>query len=253
LLILYCIKNAVVASVLLATLCLAFGITQTVAEEIKPIEMGCNTFPPLKIDDLTGEAPGIHVEILQAAFAEAGLDFKYSFFPWKRAYSMAAKGRLDGLCSCSYRQDREPFFWFSEEIDSTSVGIITLKRNEKAFKSLAELHHLEVGVVRGYNLENELKEEGITYFSANNENQLLAMLVERRIDAIFSFEKPIRYYARAIKSRPKLAFSIFRVSPVYVCFSKKRQRSFEVMARFNQALRGIKRSGKIEEIINKYQ
>lgn len=215
------------------------------------VTFACNDFPPQKIKS-TGDFRGIDIDILSESFKIEGINSTYKFLPWKRALSKVRSGAFDGLCSCSYLKSRESDFLFSNKIGMTSVGVFVLKKNKVSITKLEDLKHMSVAVIRGYNLESELKKININATPVNQEIQLIKMLKAKRVDAIYSFKKPIEYIIQKNNLGNNFIFHELRNSSYYTCFSKKKSNSAYLLKTFNSGLEKIQKNGIYEKILRKY-
>tara|TARA_R110000868_G_scaffold117600_12_gene312410 strand:- start:26111 stop:26755 length:645 start_codon:yes stop_codon:yes gene_type:complete len=212
--------------------------------------MACNHFPPLKIEKPVGGMIGADIEVLNSAFTLAGIEVKTTYFPWKRALILAQNGKYDGLCSCSYTKDRENDFYYSDEIGRNSIGLYTVTK--EVITSLSTLNGKRIGVVRGYNLEEELKEYNLSIVTGANDINLLKMLKAKRIDAVYSYKTVIAELSKTNRFIKDLNYQEIYSAPYFTCFSKKAKDNKELLDIFNKNLKVIKANGSYEKIKKKY-
>tara|TARA_R110000868_G_scaffold258137_4_gene515392 strand:+ start:865 stop:1554 length:690 start_codon:yes stop_codon:yes gene_type:complete len=214
------------------------------------VSMACNHFPPLKIEHPVDGYIGADIEVLNSVLALASKKLVTTYFPWKRALLLAQKGDFDGLCSCSYTKDREVDFYFSDEIGRNSIGIYSINKTKK--KGLVSLKGLTIGVVRGYNLETELRKVSIKTITGSSELNLLRMLEAKRIDAVYAYKTVVSELAKSNEFIRKFNYSEISSAPYYTCFSKKKSDSKGLLIKFNKSLKTIKENGDFEKIKRKY-
>ncbi len=222
----------------------------TTTPSTKTVSMACNHFPPLKIENGDLNMPGADIEVLSTTFALSSIQVKTTFFPWKRALVLAQNGKYDGLCSCSYTKDRENDFYFSNEIGQNSIGIYTLKKEQPG--SLKKLKGKSIGVVRGYNLEEELKKYQVKIVAGASDINLLKMLKAKRIDAVYSYKTVIAELAKSNPFISELYFHEVYAAPYFTCFSKKIKNGKSLLNIFNKNLETIKEDGTYLKIKKKY-
>lgn len=222
----------------------------------RPVVLACNDFPPLKIEHPDADGlRGTDVEAILEIGQRAGLNLEPRFMPWKRGYAEASEGTIDGICSCSYRADRAELFYFSDPIGETSVGVFHAPGDApEAFKSLADLALVDfgrVGVVKGYNLEAELADARIPHLAVSGDQQALDMLVNHRLDHLYSFKAPIDFVLRH-GGKSDVAYSELRNSPYFICLSKKVDGTEAMMTRINQTIAAMRRDGAFDAIQRRY-
>ena len=172
--------------------------------------------------------------------------------PWKRGFAEASNGQVDGLCSCSYREDRAALFHFSDEIGRTSIGVFNrVNGSYPPVKNVDDLRARSIGVVKGYNLEAELKDVGLAYETVSADRQAYDMLINGRFDHLYSFKAPIEFLLRNTVSRD-IAFTEFRNSPYYLCLSKAVPDTADMLPRINQAIADMEKDGTFATIRQRY-
>lgn len=220
--------------------------------ENRPVRLACNVFPPQKIS-LPSETtfPGYDIEIIQEAFLSQGLATEFSFFPWKRAYLLVESGEFDALCSCSWRPERDKAFWYSEEMGNVSKGIFSIE--SQAFNALSDLRDHKVGVVSGYNLEEELKVAGISDIqSVVSDTLLLNLLLYKRVEAIYSYENTVNSLLKVMSPRPRIMFRQIENAPYYLCISRAHKGGEALVGKFNSGLQKLRSEGRYQSIIQRY-
>ena len=214
---------------------------------IPPVRLACTSLPPYKIEGNVSH-PGMDVEVIEEALDLIGIPHNRVFAPWKRTYEGVLAGNYDALCGCSYRKDREEFFYFSSPVGQIDTVFFTL--TDKHWN--VDLENMPegkvIGVVRGYSLEAELVDRGVGYQPAKDEKQLLDLLVGGRVDAIYSFKAPVEWHMKSMTMKPELTITPVRSTHNFVCFRKKHPGVPYFLTAFNQALMYLKTSGRTEEI-----
>ncbi len=224
------------------------------ADTNRPITMACSSFPPYKIENPGAGPKGIDVDIMLEVFALAERKVDYQFYPWKRAVKLVEQGKVDGLCGCSYHPDRDQHFIFSDILGQLSQGVfLSDKVSLNEFNSVADLKDLSVASVRGYAVHKELIENGINAYEATNDDELLTLLENGRVDAVYSYRDTVLF---ALANRGKSGHVTYRElvsNPYYFCFSKKSDQAQSILSDVNRALRTIRHNGTYEKIRKKYQ
>lgn len=227
-----------------------------VTETSKTLHFACNDFPPLKIRKPESAArPGIDVELLRRISEEMGYDAQFHFFPWKRAYVTVQNGQMDALCSCSWQEERERDFIYTDQTGSISKGFFQMAATSLPVpESFEQLKGLRVGVVSGYSLENELLDAGIRKLEYAGRDELLTeMLLAGRIDVLYAFADPVRFSLMR-KVGPSVAVNYRELSqaPYFACFSRKVAESPDRVRQFNEELKKLQKDGVVSQIRRKY-
>jgi polar amino acid transport system substrate-binding protein len=240
--------------------CVAFAgavaLGSPASAEARKVVLACNDFPPLKIEHPGADGlQGTDVDAIAEIARRADLDLEPRFMPWKRGYAEAAAGTIDGICSCSYREDRAALFHFSDPIGHTSVGVFhSPGGSAEPIDTLAKLtgpHFDKIGVVKGYNLEAELDDAKVPHVTVSGDQQAFDMLANGRLDHLYSFRAPIDFIAShgAGKVAP---YSELRSSPYFICLSKKLTDTALMMPRINAAIAEMRADGTFEVIQRRY-
>lgn len=226
--------------------------TDSYTLESRPVRMACNVFPPQKIA-LPSETdfPGYDIELIQAAFLSQGLTTEFGFFPWKRAYLLVKTGEYDALCSCSWLPEREQDFWYSQEMGRVAKGVFSL--DDQDFKSIEDMRGKSVGVVSGYNLEDELKAAGVfAIHSVVSDDLLLNLLIYRRVEAIYSYENTIRSLIKKRENRVRIQFHELESAPYYLCVTRAGKDAQTMLKKFNLGLQELRDKGRYDQILQRY-
>ncbi len=194
------------------------------------------------------------VDIMLEIFSLAGRDVEYTFYPWKRAVKLVEQGKVDGLCGCSYHPDREENFLFSDILGYHSQGVflsegVTLQK----FDSVLDLKGLSVASVRGYTVHKELTDNGINAHEAADDSELLTLLENKRVDAVYSYRDSVLFALAKREKKNPVTYRELVSHPYYFCFSKKSEKVQSIIDDVNRGLRTIRHNGTYEEIRKKYQ
>ncbi|MDY0873403.1 substrate-binding periplasmic protein [Dongia rigui] len=235
---------------------LFLGEARLAQAEERRVVLACNDFPPLKIEHPgTDGLKGTDVDAIADIARRAGLQIEQRFMPWKRGYAEAADGTIDGLCSCSYREDRAALFHFSDAIGQTSVGVFRRPGSTpEAIASLADLTSApvgKIGVVKGYNLEAELDDAKVPHVTVSGDEQAYEMLANGRIDHLYSFRAPIDFIARQNGGK-NAPYQELRSSPYFICLSKKRPDTAAMLPKINAAIAAMHADGTFDAIQRRY-
>ncbi|WP_028878857.1 substrate-binding periplasmic protein [Terasakiella pusilla] len=220
-------------------------------------QMACTNFPPFKIESKDTGTPhsGIDLEVIEHAFAITNQKVAFNFYPWKRAVTMVQHGKAHALCGCDYRAEREAEYIYSDMVGFHSQGVfIPADSAIKSIHNLQELAGKTVGTVRGYALEKTLADiPDIKIAPANNGDQLLRQLVNKRVDAIYAYRDVIFYHQKLNKETTDIRYFELKSLPYYVCFSRTIPDIRMIVDAFNQGIRTIRFNGTYGEIRQNYR
>jgi len=130
---------------------------------------------------------GFTSEILKSAFERVGYKVQFKIYPWNRAIEQTKKGKMDGIYSAYYSEERAKTFALSDPYIDSKVHFCKLKKNKKIVYSgnLRDLSSYTVGVVRGYVNSPEFdKADYIKKDEASSDLTNLRKLLKGRIDLI---------------------------------------------------------------------
>ncbi len=225
------------------------------AEERQPLRFTCNDFPPHKIEHVgSNEQRGFDIDIISEAFRRTGWKVDITYMPWKRALEFSTRDQFDGLCSCSFTPEREAALMFSDEVFAVSVGLFALDPTAlTGVTGIADLKDRRVGVVGGYNLEQELEAAGAKVSAASDDKRALVMLLHGNVDLLYAYELPTRHFMRTRTLIKKIEYHEIRSNPYYMCLNRKSARNEQAMADFNRALAEMKVDKTMKRILRRYR
>ncbi len=85
------------------------------SENPRPFIIVAEVLPPYEYMNDAGKPTGINVEIIDHVFNALGVPYEIRFYPWSRAWLMAANGAADAVLSVSYQKQREPYLYYTDE------------------------------------------------------------------------------------------------------------------------------------------
>ncbi|MEH6632179.1 MAG: transporter substrate-binding domain-containing protein [Halopseudomonas aestusnigri] len=186
--------------------------------------------------------------------ALSGRKVEYGYYPWKRAVKLVETGKADGLCGCSYHPDREKTFKYTDIVGKHSQGVFLADGVELGdFNSVNDLHGLSLATVRGYTVHKELEEAGIKVHESSGDEELLLMLQNKRVDAVYSYRDIFLYTLAHSGKSGHVNYRELVSQPYYFCFSSKPNDINEIISEVNQGLRTIRYNGTYDKIWKNYQ
>lgn len=204
-----------------------------------------------------GKDSGIMVDILNEATKNGAPKFKFRLgMPWARAQIEVLKpsAELVAIIPLTRNPEREGRFKWIAELVPNEVRIVSYGR-PAPIKSLDEAKHLSVGLILGHAAIPLLKQSGFTHIdhaknAESNERQLFA----KRIDALVDSRLVYRYLWKKIGQDTKDLQEgpvVGEVAGIYIAG----QPNFpdDVAKSIAAAMEKMRRSGKLKEILNKWE
>ncbi|MBN9526256.1 MAG: transporter substrate-binding domain-containing protein [Alphaproteobacteria bacterium] len=166
---------------LLVLLMLAAGFAPArAAPQILPV-FGSD-FPPYAYED-NGRAAGSATDRVRGILQAAGLTAVIEIYPWARAYR-AARATPDALLYPVARtpEREDEFIWLGELVDYDVRLWRLADRRDIVLTSLADAEGFSFGGLPDDAKTGYLREQGMTVSLQSNEDILLTMLINGRID-----------------------------------------------------------------------
>jgi len=200
---------------------------------------------------------GLLIFLLPKPLKLKGIDVKYKYFPWKRAYETTAKGvSAIGTLLWFKNSEREKVFYFSDPVLVDKEVFFHLKGLNFKWKNFSDLRKYKVGASRGYAHVTILQNAKVKIDIANNDETNFKKLLRGRID-IFPCSLLTGYYIiNKNYNRAKAALftndsKALDQGDMFVMFSRKNPESKKILKIFNKGLKIIKKNGVYDNIMNK--
>lgn len=201
---------------------------------------------------VNGEGQGITLDIVRAAFAAVGIDVKFEVMPYARCMALTKSGRLlacfDTLRHPGIEND---YLWHDPPMFKVQYRIYAPADSPEQNLRAADLEGRRVAVTRAYEYGTEFDtdEKIVRVFSPRDESNF-GMVLRGRAEYTLALDINTRLL---MKRHPEFAgrFKIVGAvaeSGVYTVFSRLYPDSRRLMARFEQGLRAIIRSGRVQAI-----
>lgn len=248
---------AVAVMVMAMALCVGCGKDEEKKEVLKVgMEIG---YPPFEYFDADGVTPiGVDVELAKALGEEMGVEIELIDTAWDGIFAGLTKGDYDCIISAvTINAERLLDFDFSTPYIQNYQCIVSLKDSDKKPASVEELKGLKVGYQ-----EETTSDDYLTYFIEQNDAageietfeyakviQVFDELELGRIDAIICDSTVAQSYLGE--------GSIYEITwqqdsepeEFGVCIKKG---NTELVEKINKAMENLKKSGKLDEILDKY-
>lgn len=216
----------------------------------------------------TGEYPPHHSEhlahngvlsrIVEEAFAEEGLRVEWGFFPWRRAYLLAATGQWHGTATWGRLPEREAEFLLSEPVFDIQLAFFHLKDRPFQWQSMADLAGVRIGATLEYTygerFESAAELGEITVDWARDDETNLRKLLAGRID-VFPVDIETGYFLMARHFSPqdmeRVTYNrrMLSISPSYLLLSRAHRDSERLISVFNRGLARLHASGRVDRYL----
>ncbi len=200
---------------------------------------------------------GLSTHIVSEAFKLEGIDIEWGFFPWKRSYELARKGKWDASANWWPTEDSKKDFLLSDPVVNTSFVFFHLKTRNFNWESIKDLKGLKIGFTRGYDYGKEFMdaiENGvITVEISDTDETNLRKLLSGRVD-IFPND-PIVGHSQIRNIFPPEKVKLlahhpkeFEISTLHLIISKKCKNAELFLEKVNSGMKKLKESGRLDRM-----
>ncbi|MCP4551853.1 MAG: amino acid ABC transporter substrate-binding protein [Bacteroidetes bacterium] len=200
---------------------------------------------------------GAGSRIVTEAFEGEGLEVKWGFFPWKRAYINVVNGSWNASIGWIKTPKREKEVLFSEPIYGGKWVFFHLKSALFEWKTIEDLKGLNIGAIHGYSygtiFDNAEKNGIFKVERVTKEEQNFKKLLLGRIH-VFAHAIDGGYASLRMKLKPEEVQQIthfpkpIQVVNYHLVFTKTKKNK-RMLKLFNKGLRQLRESGKIDQYI----
>jgi len=227
------------------------------------ITLASGEWPPYTSKDLPHY--GLMSKIVTEAFALAGIDVDYTFYDsWKRCYVLAKKGKFDGSLTWIPTRERKKYFYFCAPAIPHENVFFHLKSLKFDWNTMEDLKPFRISLTASYSYGKEfdtaVKQERLNTYIVYQDIVNIQNLLQGRIE-IFPMDKEVGYALLRKTFPPKdQARVTHHPNPLQTTFptviiSKQidPDRAEHLVAAFNNGLKQLKKNGRHQEIISRYQ
>jgi len=235
---------------------------------------GINDDPPYVYgeQEISIEYPGVTIDVLKLVEKKTNIKFNILKQPWARVVENVKTNQLDGGFHFSFKEERKSFVAYpipkgmtlpdsKYSISNRSYVLYRLKGEETHWNGERIVTNskarIVIGAIRGGSITGDIKNLGYELLEVNTDNQLLKLLLAKRIDALIGLENMID--AKIQSFGVEQTAIIEKTSPVvvnkpyYVAFSKKFYRENPQKAwKIWKTIELIKNNGELTEIFSRY-
>lgn len=219
------------------------------------IRLATGDYPPFMAEEM--KYKGVASCIVTKALNLAGYEVDIRILPWKRAYALSVEGKaFDGTFVWLKTAERERLFYYSDPVIAERQVFFHLKGRSFDWDSVQDLAGLRIGALLGFTYGAAFRDgEKASLFSVDRSDsdvENFNKLLEGRID-LYPQLVEVGYYQIFKNFPPEVGTLITNhpkpvlVEHSYLLLSRKDPQNETVMARFNDALRQLRKNGRIDQ------
>ena len=227
---------------------LLVGMPALAAEKV----LVTNEWPPYVGASLKNK--GFTVEILEAAFAQAGYNTEIRLLPWSEAVGQTEAGTYDAVFNAYYSKDREKSFFYSDFYTNSLVVIFKPKGSPLTYETLEDLKPYSIGCPQGYVISPAFDAAtSLKKVPLADEEACLKQLAAGEVDLAVVDLAVAQYLMET--SLPEISGSVewieppIAIHPVFILFPKQKPESEGLRNAFNRGLERIKADGTYDRIM----
>jgi polar amino acid transport system substrate-binding protein len=243
-----------IAGLVLAGSCRAGAETVRIAAE--------DDWPPYSSAVTTGEQgaqpQGFAVDLVREVFASQGIRVEFVTVPFSRCLAYTLNGSVAGCFNVGKTpSNQDDFIWTPTPLLVEDLGVFArVDAHVQGEISLADLRHHAVGYTVGYTYATELMTDPhVTRYGASSDQQLLRMLMARRVDYILLNRLPgeLRINANsAFRGKVKFVGKL-STDNFWLAFSKSHPDGRRLSQVFERGLSDFKRDGRYRSMMQAFR
>ncbi len=219
-------------------------------EEGRPVIVGTISHNPPYV--LENPSAGIDLDLVKEAFAQTGLEVEFVHAPLSRVQILMEAGKVDAMTTFS---TKESLCTNSDVFSYWHDGISVPVESTDAIGSVKDLKGMRVGMFPGaVEVLAYLTPDDVATFGSSvtvyNRNQLIRMMLYRRLDAYIGDYWSLEYAYQQLASDEPRPFKVaveFEPTPRRLCVRDK-----ALVERFNEGVAAISASDLAETVRSRY-
>lgn len=198
---------------------------------------------PLTDLDFNGSA----VDVVRCSLNQLGIKLNLTVTPWRRAQVMVVNNSADGFFAASQNSERDDYAVMSDIIAEQKWQWFYLPGTELRPDSKNFKKNARIGAFVGSNMLTWLEKEGYkVHARPQNTEQLLKMLMAKRLDAFLANDQVVEDLLKNMQPTPQISRTTQIDKPLGVYFRKNLTNSFpKFLPAFNNAVNECKNTAKL--------
>jgi polar amino acid transport system substrate-binding protein len=225
------------------------------SNNLKPITIGSDVFPPYNYLDENGQYAGIDVEISKEAFRRIGYEANFVTISWSEKDNLLQKGEIDCIQGCYSMTGREDKYqWAGPYMQSRQVVAVD---PNSSIRTLADLEGKTVAVQATTKPEsillnglNKSAGEIKSLYCVDDKALLYPALSKGYVDAIAAHEETILQYEKDYNITFRILDESLLDVDIGIAFSK--DDTSEIAKKLDDALSEMHKDGTLEKIVARY-
>jgi polar amino acid transport system substrate-binding protein len=199
---------------------------------------------------------GISHQLVKSAFAQVGISVETLVVPYSRGLRMTERGNVDGVFNVTKEVSTQDKFIFGKlALFQASASFYQHKSHPISAKTKYDLvPKTVIGVIKGYEYGDDfpqlVKQKDWVLFIANNQMQLINMLLVNRIDLAVMFDAVAKEQLTqmGVNEEVKPIFNNHQ-SDIFVAFSKHQPNSRLLAKKLDEGLIKLKSQGQYAKLL----
>jgi polar amino acid transport system substrate-binding protein len=197
---------------------------------------------------------GYITEVIRQSFNRVGYSIEVKWLPWKRALSLAEKGKVHGLGGAYYTKDRAKNFYFSKSILTLQIVFMKKKGTNITYRNLRGLKGKRIGIGRGYAIPEKVQAaKYLTFDEAPDMEVNLKKLMAGRLDIILGTKQLNMYLVNTkypqYRNKLEVTGKPVKNQTVHLAISKRASGNpSKIVKDFDKGLRMIQKDGTLKKI-----
>ena len=221
---------------------------------------GDRNYPPYSYVE-NGKEKGVYVDIIKKAFSKIeGYDIKFNMMAYKRAINMTKQGKIIGFFPPYYGKERTNWTKFSEPILAETTIVFAKEsflKNKKIYPE--DFYGTTVCLNRGFNqlllggekFTKAIKDKKLNLIEGNDNKACLNRVVRGVADFYINDQlidtSMFPSIVKGMKVKDNFAHIGFTLKVDKYSYIK------DLETKLNKTIKEMKKSGQIDEILNKYR
>lgn len=237
---------------LLAFVLGTLGLIASLQSHAAPLDVLTEDYPPFNMQNDSGKIVGLSTEIVEELFKRAGVEYKLTLMPWKRAYEQTLSTPNTALFSTTRTPEREALFKWVGPLVSNNWVFFAKGDSTITLDSLEAAKQYSVGGYNGDAVADYLAAQGFSKLQlAANDRANAKKLDAGRIDLWASGQYLGPYLANLEKTGLPKAIFTFKETEMSLAFHK--DTPDDLIQKLNSALESMRQEGVLDQIKAKYQ
>lgn len=198
---------------------------------------------------------GYVAEVVKEAFTAGNYSTSFQYMPWARVVAMSKAGQFDFYFPEYYAEELKEDFLVSDPFPGGPLVFFQKKGSNITYTKLQDLKSYKIGVVRGY--VNTPEFDSADYLNKEEVTEDLhnfLKLLAGRIDLVVADKYVGLHLLRSQISDRAQEVEVLEpplgLNDLYVCFPKKTKDAEKRLKAFNQGLKQLKESGRLQKIMS---